>query len=106
MKIKGPLFSQEARGTFGNVLTFSKRKTGQMARYQKKQRDVLTISRTQQRQRFKNASTGCRFFEYGEAIYAVSLYGNEKSLYLEKAKKQGLTCYNVCIKEYIKEIYA
>jgi hypothetical protein len=101
MKITNPLLSQEAYGTLGDVLTFSKKKVGQLARYQRKQRDVLTISREKQRQKFQNASFGCRFFEYGEAIFGVALFGNEKSLYLEEAKKQGLTPYNVCIKEYL-----
>jgi hypothetical protein len=105
MKITNPLLSQEAHGTLGDVLTFSKKKVGQLARYQRKQRDVLTISRTEQRQKFQNASLGCRFFEYGEAIFGVALFGNEKSLYLEEAKKQDLTPYNVCIKEYIEKIY-
>jgi hypothetical protein len=106
MKIIGPLLSQKARGTVGDILTFSHRKEGQLARYQRKQRDVLTILRTEQRQKFENASLSCRFFEYGDAIYGVSLYGQEKSLYLEEAKKEGLTSYNVCIKYYIKKIYA
>jgi hypothetical protein len=48
MRVNSPLFSQEAKGTIGDVITFSKRKTGQMARYQRKQKDVLTISRTEQ----------------------------------------------------------
>jgi hypothetical protein len=105
MKVIGPLHSQEAHGTLGDVLTFSKKKVGQLARYQRKQRDVLTISRTEQRQKFQNASFGCRFLEYGEAIFGVALFGNEKSLYLEEAKRQGLTPYNVCIKEYIEKVY-
>jgi len=102
MKVKGPLLSLEARGTVGDVITFSKRREGQLARYQRKQKDVLTISRAKQRQKFQNASLACRFFEYGEAIFGVALYGNEKNLYLEKARKLNLTCYNVCIKEYLK----
>jgi hypothetical protein len=104
MKVIGPLHSQEAHGTLGDVLTFSKKRVGQLARYQRKQRDVLTISRIEQRQKFQNASFGCRFFEYGEAIFGVALFGNEKSLYLEEAKKQSLTPYNVCIKEYIEKV--
>jgi hypothetical protein len=105
MKVIGPLFSQKAHGTVGDILTFSKRREGQLARYQRKQKDVLTILRTEQRQKFQNASFGCQFFEYGEAIFGVALYGNNESFYLEEAKKQGLTGYNVCIKDYIKEVY-
>jgi hypothetical protein len=105
MKVIGPLHSQEAHGTLGDVLTFSKKSVGQLARYQRKQKDVLTISRIEQRQKFQNASFGCRFFEYGEAVFGVALFGNEKSLYLEEAKRQGLTGYNVCIKDYIDKVY-
>ena len=105
MKVSGPLFSQEAHGTLGDVLTFSKKNVGQLVRHQRKQRDILTFLREKQRQKFQNASFGCRFFEYGEAIFGVALFGNEKSLYLEEAKKQGLTPYNVCIKNYLCQKY-
>jgi hypothetical protein len=105
MKVIGPLFSQKAHGTVGDILTFSKRREGQLARYQRKQKDVLTAPRAEQRQKFQNASFACRFFEYGEVIYGMALYGNNESFYLEEAKKQGLTGYNVCIKDYIKEVY-
>jgi hypothetical protein len=106
MKITGPLLSQKAHGTVGDILTFSHRKEGQLARFQKKQKDVLSPARIIQRQKFENASLACRFFEYGDAIYGVALYGHEKSLYLEESKGQDLTGYNVCIKEYIEKIYA
>jgi peptidoglycan/xylan/chitin deacetylase (PgdA/CDA1 family) len=35
MKVKGALYSFEACGTLGDVLVFSKRKTGQQVRYQR-----------------------------------------------------------------------
>jgi len=38
MRAANPLFSQEAHGTLGDVLTFSKKKVGQLARYQRRQK--------------------------------------------------------------------
>jgi len=54
-KISGPLFSIEARGSFGPRLTFSKRQSGQQVRFQKAQADTITTSRTLQRDFFTDA---------------------------------------------------
>ena len=51
-KSTGPLFSLEARGSVGECLTFSKRKSGQQVRFQRKQKDVITVDRTFQRAKF------------------------------------------------------
>jgi|APFre7841882654_1041346.scaffolds.fasta_scaffold246081_2 hypothetical protein len=51
-KIKGPLHSDSAQGSLGACLTFSKRKSGQQVRFQKKQKDVITVKRTTQRFKF------------------------------------------------------
>jgi len=51
-KITGPLLSQEARGSIGPRLTFSVRKSGQQARFQSPQKDVVTVKRTVQREKF------------------------------------------------------
>jgi hypothetical protein len=40
-KCKGPLFSEEARGSLGDELTFSKRSSGQQVRFQRKQKEIL-----------------------------------------------------------------
>jgi len=104
MKAKGPLFSKEARGTIADVLTFSHKRTGQQVRFQKKQKDANTLPQGVQRLKFLNASTACRFFEYGVAIYGVSLYGTDKSFYDEKAEKKEMTGYNLCIADYLKTI--
>ena len=45
VKVEGPLGSHSAHGSIGNVLTFSKKKTGQQVRYQKKQADKITPDR-------------------------------------------------------------
>jgi len=67
-KITGPLLSQEARGSIASRLTFSVRKTGQQARFQRAQKDVVTVKRTVQRQKF---SLGLDFWR--------SLPDNEKN---------------------------
>lgn len=56
-KINGPLFSIAARGTIAGALTYSKRKSGQQTRYQKKQKDVITPARTAHRAIFQEAKT-------------------------------------------------
>ena len=52
VKITGPAYSEEAHGTVGEVLTFSKRGSGQQVRTQRKQKDVITTGRTIQRNKF------------------------------------------------------
>jgi len=48
----GPLFSNIAQGTVGDCLTFSKRRSGQVVRVQRKQKDRVTPDRTVQREKF------------------------------------------------------
>jgi len=100
MKVIAPLFSEEASGSIAEI-TFSKRKEGQLARFQRKQKDVLTSKREAQRNKFFLASLACTNMEFGNAIFGVSLYGNEKEFYIKEAKNKNLTWYNVCISEYI-----
>ena len=101
MKAKGPLLSKEARGTAADVLTFSKRSTGQQVRFQRKQKDANTASQANQREKFLNASYACSFFDFGEAFFGASIYGHEKTPYDIAAKNKGYTGYNLCIKENI-----
>lgn len=54
-KIQGPLLSLSASGSIGPRLTFSQRKSGQQARFQKAQVDVITSERTTQRAYFDEA---------------------------------------------------
>lgn len=54
-KLKGPLFSNTARGSFGPRLTYSNRRTGQQARYQKENTDYETTPQIQQRSYFQIA---------------------------------------------------
>jgi len=55
VKVKGPLFSLNASGSVGDLMTFSARKSGPQVRYQKKQKDVITDDRTTQRGYFQEA---------------------------------------------------
>ena len=54
-KLKGPLFSNDAHGTLGGALTYSKRKIVKQVRFQKKQKDRVTPSRITQRGYFQMA---------------------------------------------------
>jgi len=104
MKVKGPLMSLEARGTVGHVLTFSNRKTGQQARYQKKQADVITAPRTAQRAKFLNASLSCRFYNFGVAYFGITIFGADADFYNEKASGKKMSGYNFCISETINAL--
>lgn len=54
-KLIGPLFSQNAHATLGNVLTYSSRQSGSQVRFQKKQMDIETPARIIQRNFFQKA---------------------------------------------------
>lgn len=89
-KSNGPLFSMEARGTVGDCLTFSKRKSGQQVRFQRKQKDRITALRTANRSIFL------------AAVAAWSaLTSEQKAVYNERAKSQNLTGYNLYVSEYM-----
>jgi len=104
MKIKGPLLSEKASGTFADVATFSQTKHGQKARYQKKQTDKMSVAQLAQRANFEKASLACRFFDFGEAFFGVSLFGQDIADYNLAVQGKNLTGYNLCIKETLKQI--
>ena len=54
-KTQGPLLSKHAHGTLGGVLTFSLRKKVNQVRFQRKQKDRVTSSRSTQRSYFVKA---------------------------------------------------
>lgn len=82
--------SESASGTFGKVLTFSKRKSGQQVRFQKKQKDVISENRTLQRDKY---------------LLAVGAWNGltpaEKSQWTKQAKGQALTGYNLFLSIYL-----
>jgi hypothetical protein len=55
-KLTGPLLSLSASGTIGNVLTFSKRSSGNQTRYQRRNIDRETTAQLSQRAMFKEAA--------------------------------------------------
>jgi len=97
MKVSGPLQSEEAHGTVANFLTFSKRKTGQQARYQNKQKDANSSDQQIQRAKFLNASIACLKMEYGIITIGSALYGNNKAIDTELIAGKAVTEYNNCI---------
>jgi len=54
-KVQGPLFSAAAHGSIHTELTYSKRKTQNHTRFQKKQRDYTSTARGINRIKFKAA---------------------------------------------------
>lgn len=44
-KLKSPLFSHSASGKLGDVLTFSQRSLGSQVRFQRPQKDYLSVDR-------------------------------------------------------------
>lgn len=103
MKIKGPLLAKEARGTIATFLTFSKKKSGQQARWQNKNKDANSAGQAVQRAKFLNASLSCRFPDFGEAYFGIAIFGREKSQYIAEAKDKNLTGYNLCVQESLEE---
>ena len=95
-KIKGPLLSQRASGTIAERLVFSLRSSGQQARFQNKQKDVITDLRTTQRA------------YYLAAVSAWNLLNSsEKQEWREQAVSKHYTGYNLFVKIYINNlIYA
>ena len=54
-KTNGPLISSTASGAIGQRLVFSQRRSGQQARFQKAQKDVITSDRTIHRSNYSAA---------------------------------------------------
>ncbi|MFZ2153992.1 MAG: hypothetical protein WAV16_02060 [Candidatus Moraniibacteriota bacterium] len=75
MKLVGPLHSESARGTFGGVLTFSERESGSQVRYQRKQKDKITPSRTAQRNKFIQAKNIYHLQDFGIIEFGYNMVG-------------------------------
>jgi len=89
-KTKGPLFSLEARGTIADALTFSKRKSGQQVRFQRKQKDVLTAGRIAHRA------------EYSAAVLLWNYLSSTQKLWFKTAVRGiAMTPFSLFIKNYL-----
>lgn len=89
-KIKGPLYSVRASGMIGERLTFSHRASGQQARFQKKQTDIITVDRQAVRD----------IYTLGVAAWNI-LSISEKGVYKTDAISMKMTGYNYFMKRYI-----
>lgn len=82
--------SVEARGIIGERLVFSKRASGQQARFQKAQKDVLTSDRVAQRTLY---------------VDGVSIWNDltdiEKGVFVSSAKLLHMTGYNLFMREFL-----
>jgi hypothetical protein len=92
MKIRNPFHSQTASGTFGDLLTFSQRKTGSQVRFQRKQKDKITTARTIQRNKFLQARDMWKIHDFGIIEFGYNMVGGKKvevsSLPIEKRAPQ------------------
>jgi len=89
-RIKGPLLSQDARGKIAERLVFSLRSSGQQARFQKEQKDVITEARTSQRAVYLEAANAWS-----------SLTDLEKLDWEVQAKELDFTGYNLFMRFYL-----
>jgi hypothetical protein len=101
MKIRGPLHSDKATGTIVDFLTFSLRKEGQLARYQAKQKDVLTSDRINQRNNFLSAIERWNTRDFGIAEFGFSFYGMNPEGFEQIAEGLNITGYNLFLKGFL-----
>lgn len=101
MKVTSPLLSKTASGTFAGLLTFSHKQSGQMCRFQRKQKDRHSSDQNTQRVLFKTAVCACSLMEFGVLNFGISLFGNQLVLYTRAARSNHLTNGDQCIKEYL-----
>lgn len=94
MKVHGPLMSMEARGLIGERLVFSKRSSGQQARFQKAQKDKTTIDRDIQRSLYQTAVNSWNV-----------LSEPEKQVYRDNAKNLHMSGYNLFMRERLDLLF-
>src|SRR3990172_670125 len=89
-KVTGPLMSNVASGKIGERLVFSKRRSGQQVRFQRAQKDVITVDRTTQRAL------------YAAAVAAWNSLDDEiKEIWREMSLPLKISGYNLFIKSHI-----
>lgn len=89
MKVNGPCFSLKASGSIGPRLTFSQRKTGQQARFQRPNKDANSVDQNEQREIYKAAVTAWR---------GLSAAG--KKVWNDQAIGRCLTGWNLFMQNY------
>jgi len=94
-KITGPLMSSTASGSIAETLTFSKKRTGQQVRIQRKQKDVITPARTAQRNLYSEALSEWRSFSF-----------SVKSAYELEAYPKKITGFNLFVKKYLLNLFS
>lgn len=94
VRLKGPLMSMSASGSIGPRLTFSQRKSGPQVRFQRAQKDVVSVARTRQRDLFTEAVS---------AWNSMTLIAKE--VYNERAVGTVMNGYDLFQKEYLKNPY-
>lgn len=88
-KVTGPLMSMTARGTIGERLTFSVRKTGQQVRFQRSNIDANTFDQKTNR------------VVYQDAVAEWNLLSvEEKNIWKAQAVGLGMTGFNIFVKDY------
>jgi hypothetical protein len=88
-KVKGPLFSLRASGKIGERLTFSERKTGHQARFQRKQKDRKSFEQLRNREVYFDAIGLWR-----------KLSEEEKNYWRRQAVGRSLSGFNLFVKNY------
>lgn len=101
MKVNGPLFSTEARGSVTDSLTFSKRTSGQQVRFQRKQKDVITTGRTTQRSKFSAAILRWKTRDFGVDEFGLSFFGMDTADFERIATLYYITGYNYFLQDYL-----
>lgn len=94
-KLKKPLMAEDAHGSFGTVLTFSKRTSGNQVRYQKKQKDVLTAAGALRRAKY--AAGAARWHNYSDAM---------KKNWGVLAVKEKITGFNLFMRNWLLDLIA
>ena len=90
MKVQSPLMSLEARGLIGERLVFSKRSSGQQARFQLAQKSKNSVLQIDQKNSYSVAVS-----EWN----SLSLL--EKQVYIDNARDKHYTGYNAYLKQNI-----
>lgn len=86
--------SESASGTVGGILTFSRRKSGQQVRYQRKQKDQLSNQRTIVRSAYQAGVSAWKL-----------LSSAEKAQWTRNAKSQNLSGYNLYLSIFLGDNY-